>query len=47
MCFFIFCAILKAEKSSSQKCITFCRSIHVQKLMKLDAFIFEQPSYAC
>ena len=38
-------AILKATYSSFQKGITFCRSIYVKKVMKLLAFIFEQPSY--
>ena len=38
-------AILKATNSSFQKCIPFCRSIYVKKVMKLLAFIFEQPSY--
>ena len=37
-------AILKATNSSFQKRITFCRSISVKKVMKLLAFIFEQPS---
>ena len=37
--------ILKATNSSFQECITFCRSIYVKKVMKLLAFIFEQPSY--
>ena len=32
-------AILKA------KGMAFCRSIYVKKVMKLLAFIFEQPSY--
>ena len=41
----MFGAILKATKSSFQKGITFCRSIYVKKVMKLLAFIFEQPSY--
>ena len=45
MCFFMFGAILKAINSSFQKAITFCRSIYVQKVMKLLAFIFEQSSY--
>ena len=45
MCFFMFGAILKATNSSFQKGITFCRSIYVKKVMKLLAFIFEQPSY--
>ena len=35
----------KATKSSFQKCMTFCRSIYVKKVMELLAFIFEQPSY--
>ena len=38
-------AILKATNSSFQKGMTFCRSIYVKKVMKLLAFIFEQPSY--
>ena len=42
----MFGAILKATKSSFQKGMTFCRSIYVKKVMKLLAFIFEQPSYA-
>ena len=41
----MFGAILKATKSSFQKGMTFCRSIYVKKVMKLLAFIFEQPSY--
>ena len=41
----MFDAILKATKSSFQKGMTFCRSIYVKKVMKLLAFIFEQPSY--
>ena len=41
----MFGAILKATQSSFQKGITFCRSIYVKKVMKLLAFIFEQPSY--
>ena len=41
----MFDAILKATNSSFQKGITFCRSIYVKKVMKLLAFIFEQPSY--
>ena len=45
MYFFMFGAILKATNSSFQKGITFCRSIYVKKVMKLLAFIFEQPSY--
>ena len=43
--FFIFGAILKATNSSFQKGMKFCRSIYVKKVMKLLAFIFEQPSY--
>ena len=39
--------ILKATNSSFQKGITFCRSVYVKKVMKLLAFIFEQPSYIC
>ena len=31
--------------SSLQKGMIFCRSIYVKKVMKLLAFIFEQPSY--
>ena len=46
MCFFMFGANLKATNSSFQKGMTFCRSIYVKKVMKLVAFIFEQPSYA-
>ena len=41
----MFGAILKETNSSFQKCMTFCRSIYVKKVMKLLAFIFEQPSY--
>ena len=41
----MFGAILKATYSSFQKGITFCPSIYVKKVMKLLAFIFEQPSY--
>ena len=37
----MFGAILKGI----QKGMTFCRSIYVKKVMKLLAFIFEQPSY--
>ena len=42
----MFGAILKATNSSFQKGMTFCRSLYVKKVMKLLAFIFEQPSYA-
>ena len=38
-------AILKATHSSFQKGMAFCRSVYVKKVMKLIAFIFEQPSY--
>ena len=41
----MFCAILMATNSSFQKGMIFCRSIYVKKVMKLLAFIFEQPSY--
>ena len=41
----MFGAILKATNSSFQEGITFCRIIYVKKVMKLLAFIFEQPSY--
>ena len=41
----MFSAILKATNSSFQRGIAFCRSIYVKKVMKLLAFIFEQPSY--
>ena len=41
----MFGAILKATSSSFQKGMTFCRSTYVKKVMKLLAFIFEQPSY--
>ena len=41
----MFGAILMVTNSSFQKCMTFCRSIYVKKVMKLLAFIFEQPSY--
>ena len=37
-------AFLKATNSYFQKGMTFCRSIHVKKAMKLLAFRFEQPS---
>ena len=40
----MFGAILKATNSSFWKGMTFCRSIYVTKVMKLLAFIFEQPS---
>ena len=41
----MFGAILKATNSSFKKGMTFCRSIYVKKVMKLLAFIFEQPAY--
>ena len=37
-------AILKATNSSFQKGMTIYPSIYVKKVMKLLAFIFEQPS---
>ena len=37
--------ILKARNSSFQRGMTFGRSIYEKKVMKLLAFIFEQPSY--
>ena len=43
----MYCAILKATNGSSQKGMTFCRSIYKKKIMKLLAFIFEQPSNLC
>ena len=42
--YFMSGAILKATNSSFQKGMTFCRSIYKKKIMKLLAFIFEQPS---
>ena len=41
----MFGAILKAAKSYFQNGMTFCSRIYVKKVMKLLAFIFEQPSY--
>ena len=41
----MFGAILKATNCSFQRGMTFCRSKYVKKVMKLLAFIFEQPSY--
>ena len=41
----MFGTILKAIDSYFRKGMTFCRSIYVKKVMKLLAFIFEQPSY--
>ena len=43
----MFEAILTATNSSFQKGMIFCRSTYVKKVMKLLAFIFEQPSYIC
>ena len=41
----MFGAILKATNSSFQEGMMFFLSIYVRKVMKLLAFIFEQPSY--
>ena len=41
----MFGAILMATNSFFQKGMKFCRSVYVKKVMKLLAFIFEQPSY--
>ena len=41
----MFGTILKATNSSFKKDMTYCRSIYVTKVIKLLAFIFEQPSY--
>ena len=41
----MFGAILKATNNSFQKGMTFCGRIYVKKVLKLLAFIFEQPSY--
>ena len=41
----MFVAILKTTNSSFQKGMMLCRSIYMKKIMKLLAFIFEQPSY--
>ena len=43
--FFMFGTILKVTNSSFQKGMTCCRSLYAKKVMKLLAFIFEQPSY--
>ena len=43
----MFGAILTATNGSFLKGMTFCRSTYVKKVMKLLAFIFEQPSYLC
>ena len=42
----MFRVILKATSSYFRKGMIFCRSIYVKKVMKLLAFIFEQPSYS-
>ena len=42
----MFGANLKATNSSFKKVMKFCRIIYVKKVMKLLAFIFEQPSYS-
>ena len=44
-CLFILVAILKATNSSIQKGMLFCLCLYMKKVMKLLAFIFEQPSY--
>ena len=41
----MFGAIVMATNSYFKKDTTFCRSVYVKKVMKLLAFIFEQPSY--
>ena len=41
----MFGAILKATNCSFQKGMAFYRSIYLTKVMKLLAFIFEQPSF--
>ena len=41
----MFGTILKATNSSFQKGMSFCHIIYVKKVVKLLAFIFEQPSY--
>ena len=40
----MFSAILMATNSSLQKGMAFFRGIYVKKVMKLLAFIYEQPS---
>ena len=40
----MFGAVLKATISSFREGMTFCRSVYVKKVMKLLAFILEQPS---
>ena len=41
----MFGAILTVTNRSFQKGLTFCPSTYVKKVIKLLAFIFEQPSY--
>ena len=41
----MFGTILKATNSFYKKGMTYCRSIYATEVMKLLAFIFEQPSY--
>ena len=41
----MFGAILLATNSSFEKGMLFCLSIYMKKVMKLLAFILEQPSY--
>ena len=41
----MFGAILKTTNKYFQKGMKFYQSIYVKKVMKLLAFIFEQPSY--
>ena len=41
----MFGTVLKAMNTYFRKGMRFCRSIYVKKVMKLLAFIFEQPSY--
>ena len=41
----MFGAILKGKHNSFQKGMPFYRSTYMKKVMKLLAFIFEQPSY--
>ena len=41
----MFGTVLKARNSYFGKGMIFCRSIYVKKVMKLLAFIFEQPLY--
>ena len=41
----MFGAIVKATNSSFQRGMTFCRNMYAQKVMKLLAYLFEQPLY--